>query len=592
MECFMSSSHLGEKATQLLSREEIKKVLAVARGDEKADLLLKNVKIIDLVNGAILPSHIVISDKTIAGIGPEYENAEALEILDCQGLYVAPGFIDSHLHIESSLMHPFEFERLVLPLGTTTAICDPHEITNVLGSSGFEWFLRSAETMNMNLFVQSPSCVPSLPGAETQGGIFGAEELLKYRSHPHVLGLAEMMNFPGVIFGQDEVLDKLEIYEGLSKDGHSPLLRGKELNAYLAVGIQNCHETMLYEEGKEKLQKGMALTIREGTVAKNLKALAPLITEFNSMSCMLCTDDRNPLEIFNEGHINYLVRSLIQDYGVPLHIAYRVSSYSAAKHFGLKRLGLVAPGMQADLILLSDPSQVKITEVISKGKKVSTLELSERSNDKYQASKPPRGNSMKRELVDVKDFHLELKKGTYNVIEIIPEQIVTRKLPVIFDGQRFNSNDILKIAVIERYGKQSPIALGLVKGFELRSGALASSVAHDCHNIIVIGTNDEDMEVAVNTLITHGGGFCVVDQGDVKKTVSLPVAGLMSLENAETIAKELEFLRGAYRWQGIKIAEPFLQMAFLALPVIPALKITDKGLFDATSFKFLDLWNP
>lgn len=586
----MASQGLGEKATQKLGREELKRVLAVARGDEKADLLLKNVQIIDVITGSILPSNIVISGKTIAGVGLEYENASALEVWDCQGLFVAPGFIDSHLHIESSLMHPFEFERLVLPRGTTTVICDPHEVTNVLGASGFEWFLRAAECTDMNLFVQAPSCIPSLPGEETQGGEFGLQELLKYRSHAYVLGLAEMMNFPGVIFGFDDVLDKIEAFDGLGKDGHSPLLRGKELNAYLSAGIKNCHETMLYEEGLEKIQKGMSLTIREGTVAKNLKALAPLITEMTSLSCMLCTDDRNPVEIFKEGHINYLVRSLIQDHKIPVPLAYRVASYSAAKHFGLDRLGLVAPGKQADLLFLSDPTQVKIEDVMIKGQRVSKLNLSEKSQDKYQKSKPPRGNSMKRELLDAKDFFIELKKGLYNVIEIIPEQIVTHHKQYAFDGEKFAVEDIIKIAVVERYGKETPPALGFVRGFGLKSGALASSVAHDCHNIIVIGTNDEDMEIAVNTLITHGGGFCVVDQGDVKKVVPLPIAGLMSLENAETIARELDYLKAAYRWQGITLDEPFLQMAFLALPVIPSLKITDKGLFDAEKFKRINLF--
>lgn len=585
----MAASSFGEKATQKLSREELKRVLAVARGDEKADLLIKNIKIIDVVTGQIIPSHIAIVGKTIAGVGLEYENAEALEVVEGQGRYVAPGFIDSHLHIESSMSHPFEFERLVLPRGTTSAVCDPHEVTNVLGASGFEWFLRCAELTDMNLFVETPSCVPALPGQETQGGEFGLDELVKYRSHPHVLGLAEMMNFPGVIFGFDDVLDKLEAFDGMSKDGHSPLLRGKELNAYLAAGVKNCHETMLYEEGLEKLQKGMSLTIREGTVAKNLKALAPLINEMSSVNCMLCTDDRNPAEIFKEGHINYLVRALIQEHKIPMVLAYRVASYSAARHFGLERLGMIAPGKQADILLLSDPQQVKIDEVFIKGKRVSELKLSERSNEKYQSSKPPRGNSMKRELVDAADFKIDFQKGTYNVIEIIPEQIVTHHRKIEFDGEKFASSDIIKIAVVERYGKQSPIALGLVKGFGLKSGAMASSVAHDCHNIIVIGTNDEDMEVAVNTLITHGGGFSVVDQGDVKKVLPLPIAGLMSLENAETLARELDYLRAAYKWQGVSVNEPFLQMAFLALPVIPTLKITDKGLFDAENFKPVSL---
>jgi len=293
-----------KKKTEDLSRSELKNLLAVARGDQEADLLIKNVKILDLVCGETLDSAIVLSNRHIAGVGKEYEDSKAKKVWDAQGATVVPGFIDGHLHIESSMMHPFEFERLTLPLGTTTAICDPHEITNVMGEKGFSWFLRCSELMKQNLFVQVSSCIPSLPGFETNGGDFEVEEMKKFKAHPNVMGLAEMMNFPGVINGDDKVLDKLEAFEGMNLDGHCPLLRGKALNAYLAAGIQNCHETVSLEEGKEKLQKGMALIIREGSVAKNLKTLTPLVTEFNSPQCFLCTDDRNPYEIFKEAHIN------------------------------------------------------------------------------------------------------------------------------------------------------------------------------------------------------------------------------------------------------------------------------------------------
>ncbi|RPJ74795.1 MAG: adenine deaminase, partial [Alphaproteobacteria bacterium] len=292
---------LAKKRTQALNREDLQKVLAVARGDAPADILIKNIKILDLINGEVVDSAIVISGKTIAGIGLEYSDASAHEVIDGKGMTAVPGFIDGHLHIESSMMNPFEFERMTLPLGTTTAICDPHEITNVIGDRGFSWFLRCSERMHQNLFVQTSSCVPALPGFESNGGEFKLSEMKSHKSHPNVLGLAEMMNFPGVINGDEKVLDKIEEYSDMNLDGHCPLLRGKALNAYIAAGIQNCHETISQDEGKEKLQKGMALIIREGSVAKNLTTLAPLVTEFNSTQCFLCTDDRNPYEILKEG---------------------------------------------------------------------------------------------------------------------------------------------------------------------------------------------------------------------------------------------------------------------------------------------------
>lgn len=583
------ASQLAHKHTQQLTRSELKHVLAVARGEAPADILIKNIQVLDLVNGETKKSAIAIAGQTIAGIGLEYETQEANRIIDGAGAFATPGFIDSHLHIESSMMHPFEFEKLTLPLGTTTAICDPHEITNVMGETGFSWFLRCSEKMHQNLFVQVSSCVPALPGFETNGGQFDLINMKKYASHPRVLGLAEMMNFPGVINGNDEVLDKIEEFSHLNLDGHSPLLRGKELNAYIAAGIQNCHETVTADEGHEKLSKGMALIIREGSVAKNLKTLAPLVNDFNSCQCLLCTDDRNPYEIFHEGHINYLIKKMINEHKVPVHQAYRLSSYSAAAHFGLKRLGLIAPGKRADIVLLNDLKSVDIREVMIAGQLVSELSLDAKVSEKLQASAPPTQSTIKRAPLRDGDIQYNLNLGTYNVIGIVKDEIITEHLKLHFDGQHFEREDVSYISVIERYGFGHKPALGLVHGSGLKQGAIASSVAHDSHNIIVIGRNEKDMILAANKLIEMGGGFCVVSEGKVSASLALPIAGLLSLKDASEINMGIIALKKACTRVGITLSEPFIQMAFLALPVIPSLKITDQGLVDVTRFAFTTL---
>lgn len=582
---------LGNKRTQQLSPVELEIALKVARGDAPCDVLIKNVQILDLVNGGVEQSCIAISNRVIAGVGEEYLSASAIKTYDAKGLYAVPGFIDGHLHVESSLMHPFEFEKVALPLGTTTAICDPHEITNVLNAEGFEWFLRASEKMDLNLFVQVSSCVPAIKGFESNGGEFTSAQMKKYKSHPNVLGLAEMMNFPGVINGEKETLEKIAIFQDMNLDGHCPLLQGKDLNAYLLAGIQNCHETVTSEEGLEKLKKGMALIIREGSVAKNLSTLAPLVSEFNSPQCLLCTDDRNPLEIYEEGHINYLVKLLINKIGLPVHVAYRLSSFSAAKHFGLKRLGLIAPGKIADIVLLNDLSKVKIKDVFISGKNVVDLELAKNVERKLKESSPPLKNSIKRKLSNPADFKLNFKKGIYNVIEIIPNEIITKHLKVAYDGQSFETSDIAKIVVLERYGQNLKPSIGLVKGFNIERGAIAASVAHDAHNLIAIGVNDEDISFAINSLIKNGGGFAVSLGQEILASVELPIAGLMSLKSAEIIFDELKMLKEAQNRLGITLHEPFLQMAFIALPVIPSLKITDKGLVDVTQFKFIELYH-
>lgn len=580
---------INNKKTQTINRKELLEVLDTAMEKIPADLKITNVKILDLVNGDISDSVILIKNKIIAGIGLEYTNSKATTVYDAKGAFAVPGFIDGHLHIESSMVSPFEFEKMTLPLGTTTAICDPHEITNVMGEEGFSWFLRCSELMSQNLFVQASSCVPALPGFESNGGEFTLDQMKKFKEHPNVLGLAEMMNFPGVIHGDQKVHDKIEEFSDMNLDGHCPLLRGKELNAYIAAGIQNCHETVTKDEGYEKLSKGMALIIREGSVAKNLKTLIPLVNDFNSIQCLLCTDDRNPFEIKHEGHINFLLKEMMTKHNIAPHLAYRLSSYSAAKHFGLKKLGLIAPGKQADLVLLNDLKTVDIQKVFIAGTDVDSLNLNANISKKLESSKVPSRNTIQRNQVTKSEFNYDLSKGTYNVIEIIENEIITRHLKVDYDGNKFSQDDVLFMANIERYGQNLKPGLGLVKGMGIKNGAIAASVAHDSHNLMIIGDNLDDMVLAANTLINAGGGLTVIANGKVDSLLELPIAGLISLKSSEEIVKEIEKLKVSFNKIGIKVHEPFIQMAFLALPVIPTLKLTDRGLFDVTKFQYINL---
>ncbi|KKI45682.1 adenine deaminase [Hafnia alvei] len=580
---------INNKHTQSLSREEMIRLLAVSRGDEAADCIIDNVRILDLINGGELLGPIVICGANIAGIGPAYAGAVAHRRIDANNAIAVPGFIDSHLHIESSMMTPITFESATLPLGVTSIVCDPHEIVNVMGKQGLEWFLRCAEQAQQNQFVQISSCVPALAGSDINGAEFPLDEMLKYRDHSHVLGLAEMMNFPGVIAGDSDIMDKLDAFRHLTLDGHSPMLSGKDLNGYLAAGVENCHETLMLQEGREKLSLGMALMMREGSAARNLDTLAPLITEFSSPQCMLCTDDRNPWEIAHEGHINALIHRLINQHNIPAHVAYRVASWSPARHFGLKRLGLIAPGKRADIVLLNDVQQVEIQQVIAGGKRVDAQQLTATSEQRYQQTQPPTQNTIQRTPVDESALTLPLDIGErYRAIQVIPNELITCELPVIWQGERFDHDDVCKIAVMERYGHQKPPALGLLQNFGLKRGAMAATVSHDSHNIVVIGHHARDMAIAVNQLISQGGGLCVADEGEVKSHLSLPIAGLMSDKPAAEIADDITHLKNACRRCGVTLNEPFIQMAFLSLPVIPSLKLTSLGLFDVDRFAFTE----
>ncbi|MBT0330662.1 adenine deaminase [Morganella morganii subsp. morganii] len=575
------------KRTCTRSREEMTTLLAVARSEAPADYRIDNVRILDLINGGEFPGPVVISGNAIAGVGTVYKDAPAHQVIDGKNAVVVPGFIDAHLHIESGMMTPVTFESATLPLGVTTIVCDPHEIVNVMGEEGIEWFLRCAEQAQQNQFVQVSSCVPALPGSDVNGADFPLTEMLKYKDHSHVLGLAEMMNFPAVIAGEAETLDKLDAFRDMTLDGHCPMVTGKDLNGYIAGGIENCHESHRYEEGLEKLALGMALMIREGSAARNLDALAPLITAMSSPQCLLCTDDRNPWEIIHEGHMNALVYRLINQHQIPVHIAYRVASWSAARHFGLKNLGLVAPGKQADLVLLRDEKTVDIQAVMCGGRWVDKAALLRERKAKQAASRPPMQNTVRRQAVTAQSLAFVPVAGhEYRAISVIPNELITCEQRVSWDGHRYDCDNICSLAVIERYGRQTQPATALLHNFGLTRGALASTVSHDSHNIVVAGIDPMDMALAVNQLIAGGGGMCVVADGRVLSHATLPIAGLMSDKTADEIAAEIESLKAACRDCGVMLDEPFIQMAFLSLPVIPTLKLTSLGLYDVNKFVF------
>ncbi len=570
-------------SARLLSR-----MIKAGAGEVPADLVIKNVRLLDIITGAITHSDIAIVDDRIVGTHGYYNGVHQI---DGGGRFAVPGFIDTHLHIESSLITPFEFDRCVLPHGVTTAICDPHEIANVLGTQGIRYFLQCAERTVMDIRVNLSPCVPATEH-ETSGARLEIEDLLPFRDNPKVIGMSEMMNFPGVLAADPGIIAKLAAFQDGHIDGHAPLLSDMALNGYLAAGIRTDHEATTAKEAREKLAKGMAILIREGSSTKDIDALAEILDENSSSFVALCTDDRNPLDIEEEGHLDYSIRKLIAK-GRPLHHVYRAASHSAARIFGLKDRGFVAPGWRADIVLLDDLERCSVAQVFSAGRLV-RLEL-------FEARRPvaPVGlTSMKAKPVTADDFIIQPNpnQNLTQVIGVKAGLIITSHesatLAVGDHGLKPDPGaDVIKVTVIERHGKNGNIGRGFVTGFGLKAGAIASSVGHDSHNLTVVGVSDADMAVAVNRLIALGGGFAVARDGEVIAELALPLAGLMSLQPFETVAEKLRQLRKAASDLGCTLPDPFLSTAFLALPVIPHLKITDLGLFDVDRFAFVESAN-
>lgn len=551
-------------------------------GREPADIVLKGGRFFDLVTGELVTSDIAICGETIVGTCGSYTGRQEIDI---SGLTVVPGFIDTHLHIESSLVTPHEFDRCVLPYGVTTAICDPHEIANVLGTEGIRFFLESAERTIMDIRVQLSSCVPATH-LETSGASLPIETLLPFRDHPKVIGLAEFMNFPGVIHKDPVCMAKLEAFQDGHIDGHAPLLRGLDLNGYLSARIRTDHECTSAEEALEKIRKGMHILVREGSVSKDLHALLPILTERLSPFLALCTDDRNPLDIAEEGHLDYMIREAIKNGVEPLAV-YRAASISAARAFGLRDRGLVAPGWRADLVIIDSLESCRAAHVFSAGRRVDAALFATR-----EAVAPVGLESVKAGRVAAADFGVPYREEETSVIGVLPGKIITehRRYRLPADGNRTGldlGRDIIKVAVIERHGVNGNHANGFVQGFGLKKGAIASTVGHDSHNICVVGVNEDDMATAANRLGEIGGGFVVVEDGKVTGEIALPVAGLMSLEPYESVRDTLHHLRQAAFALGATLQEPFLQLAFLPLPVIPHLKISDRGMVDVDKFELI-----
>ncbi len=571
-----------------MTTAKLQKLIRIARGEIPADLVLKGGQVVNVFSCKIQETDVAISEDQIVGLG----SYQGRETFDCRHHYICPGFIDGHLHIESTLLTPANLSPVLLPLGTTTLIADPHEIANVQGLPGISFMLDNSAGLPLEIYFMAPSCVPATP-LETSKAVLTAKDLRALRHHPRILGLAEMMNFAGVLHGDRDVLKKLLAFQHTIIDGHAPLLSGKDLCAYLISGIRSDHECTNLSEAREKLALGMTVMIRQGTQAKNLKDLFPLITPSNARRCLLVTDDRNPEDLAKEGHLNAVLKQAVH-LGLDPILAIQMVTLNPAEYFGLRHLGAVAPGYQADLVVLKSLSDMKVESVLKKGKVVAR-------NGRFQGKGPVQDKAKHLSRMNIKGlqaerFRIPLGGRWAKVIQLIPHQILTRasRRKVKGEGGWLSLNpkeDLAVLACVERHHGTGNVGLGLVSGFGLVRGSIASSVAHDSHNIVVIGHDPEEMFLAVKAVQEMKGGLVITIKGQVKAGLPLSVAGLMSDRSLEEVVRQQKALSRALPLTGCTLKNPFMALSFLALPDIPELKITDQGLVDVTRFEIVPLFD-
>lgn len=568
----------GQKTDRLLAAKQ--RIIAVAAGREKADLVLKNAKYLNVFSNEFLCGDIAVANGLIAGVGKYDGKTE----IDVSGKLVLPGFIDAHIHLESSMVTPAEFAKAVVAHGTTTVITDPHEITNVMGIDGVEYMIQASQNLPIDVHFMMPSCVPATEIDES-GAELDCKDIDLYLDNKKVLGLAEMMNYVGVINGDKNVLSKIVTSQAHHKkiDGHAPELSGNDLNAYIAAGVYSDHECSTFENALEKLRKGQFIMIREGTAAHNLKALMPLLTQQYYSRCMFATDDKHPSDLLHGGHIDYIVKQALKNGADPI-VALKTATHHAARYFLLNNKGAIASGYLADIVVVDNLEDFNVETVFKRGKLVfdgKVKDFSAPTVDEKLAEKC--FDTFHLDSVTPSSFKVDGKLG---LIGLVGGELLTRNLGT---ADKIDvENDILKIACIERHKGTNHIGVGYVKGYSLKSGAVATSVAHDSHNIITVGCNDDDIAVAVNAIKDSKGGIAVVENGKIKALLELPIAGLMSDEPLTTVNEKLENAKSsAYELGADKSIDPFMTLSFLSLPVIPSLRITTKGVFDAENWKML-----
>ncbi len=571
---------------------DLSRLVEIARGDAPADLALRNAQLINVYTGEIYPTDILIAGERVVALGTDYE---AHKQMDLGGRFVAPGFIDAHVHIESSMVTPPQFARAIVPRGTTTVISDPHEIANVCGLAGIHYMLDASEGLPLTVYVNASSCVPATHMG-TAGAELDAAQLATLLDHPRLLGLAEMMNYPGLILGDPGVLAKIDAFRGRVIDGHAPGVSGPWLNAYVAAGVGSDHECTTADEAREKLRLGMYLFLRESTGARNLLDLLPAVGPENSRRCCLCTDDRHPADLLDDGHIDYLLRLAIE-HGLDPITAIRMATLNTAEWFRLYDRGAIAPGKRADLVVLSDLRDLGVEMVFSGGRLVAQdgEALDDWPTPTVDDTALRHTIRVDWDALSTDAFRIPAIGDKVRVIGVVEGQIVTQHLvePVTRqngDAVADPERDILKMAVIERYGRKGNIGLGFIRGMGLQAGALAASVAHDHHNIVVIGVDDQSMLVAARTVGEMGGGFAAVNGDKVMARLPLPIAGLMSDQPIETVRDAMDRLVINSAALGAEPRDPFMVMGFMALEVIPALKLTDQGLIDVEQFKPTELF--